>query len=534
MRFKRSELLEASVVTVPANPRARRIGKSFFNDDELDRLFAKPGENGGRVIASTLPGKHAETHITKTGGWSMTTTTGLPLGKRIEATEQNINVCVDRLNEIAKAISESGGAPTDEQATEIEAVTAQKAAEEKALTTLKNLESGMLLKAQTSTIKVPAVPIAQKVPKRELIVRALTCQVISKLHAIQGKMITEEQVLAERYASCPDTAVILKAAMSPASTVVPAWAGDLVGTTMGEFINLLPTGSIYPALSAIGPKFAFGRNGIIKVPSRSSTPKINGSFVGEANPIPVRKLGVASITLTPKKMAVISEFSREIGLHSTPSIESVIRQAINEDTAEAIDTALIDATAADAVRPHGLRYNQFTGAAITGLTPSAATATFDKMVADIKALIAAIVANRGGRNLVLICNPAQALALEWIVVDGRFVFESVEQGTLRGLKFVESHIVPAGMLIMVDAADFATVTGDSPQFDVSDVATIHEEDTTPLPIVGGTVQPPVIGSIAAPVRSLWQTASIGIRMILEMNWHMRRPGMVSWMTGVSW
>ena len=99
---------------------------------------------------------------------------------------------------------------------------------------------------------------------------------------------------------------------------------------------------------------------------------------------------------------------------------------------------------------------------------------------------------------------------------------------------IASTTVPASMLIMVDAADFASATGDMPEFDVSDVATIHEEDTTPLPIVGGVVQPPLIASVAAPVRSLWQTASVGVRMMMDMNWAMRRPNMVSWMTGVTW
>jgi Phage capsid family len=243
----------------------------------------------------------------------------------------------------------------------------------------------------------------------------------------------------------------------------------------------------------------------------------------------VRKLGLAAITLTPKKMAVISEFTREMANASNPAIEGVIRQAINEDTAEAIDQVLIDQTAADTIRPAGLRNG------VSGLTPSAATTTFDKIVADIKALMAPIIAARGGRDLVLICNPAQELAMSWAVApNGTFVFSDDNAPQLRRITIVASTTVTAGLLIMVDAADFASVTGDTPEFDVSDVATIHEEDTTPLPIVGGTVQPPASTSLAAPVRSLWQTASIGVRMLLDMNWAMRRTGMVSWMTGVTW
>jgi len=313
--------------------------------------------------------------------------------------------------------------------------------------------------------------------------------------------------------------------VAPASTTVAAWAGELVGQEIVDFLNGLPIIAIYPKLASIGPRFTFGRNGQIKIPSRSATPKINGSFVGEGQPIPVRKLGLASIILTPKKMAVISEFTREIAMHSTPAIEGVVRQSINEDTAEAIDQVLIDATAADAIRPAGIRNG------VSGLTPSVATAKFDKMLADIQALMAPIIAARGGRNLVLLMNPAQSTSLSWIVTaDGTFVFASVEQGSLRGLKVIASTTVPAGMLIMLDAAEFYSATGDSPQFDVSEQATIHEEDTTPLAI--GTAGAPA--TVAAPVRSLWQTASIGVRMMLDMNWTMRRTGMVSWMTGVTW
>ena len=243
----------------------------------------------------------------------------------------------------------------------------------------------------------------------------------------------------------------------------------------------------------------------------------------------MRRLGLQAISLTPKKMGVISEFSREMGLHSTPSIEGVIRQAINDDTAVAIDTVLIDAIAADTIRPAGLRNG------VSGGTPSALATSFDKMIADIKGLIAPIVAARGGRNLVLLMNTAQSLSLSWVTTPmGEFVFADVADGTLRNLTVITSTTVPAGTLIMLDASEFATVTGDTPMFDVSDVATIHEEDTAPLPIVGGTVQPPAIGSVAAPVRSLWQTASIGVRLVLDMNWTMRRANMVSWVSGVTW
>jgi hypothetical protein len=33
---------------------------------------------------------------------------------------------------------------------------------------------------------------------------------------------------------------------------------------------------------------------------------------------------------------------------------------------------------------------------------------------------------------------------------------------------------------------------------------------------------------------MFQTASIALRMLLEVTWAMRRTGMVQWMTGANW
>jgi HK97 family phage prohead protease/HK97 family phage major capsid protein len=513
-RFMKSELLECSLVAVPANPNALSTAKSLgISSDVLDEVFRKPADKDRGL---SITGKSAR-HLAPQG-------TKMNISERIEDTQTQIVENKNRLQELSEfdTLDDTGMAEVDERSQRLEELYKQ-------LSTQKKMETG--LAAQRTTPAEPQAPSIirtpasiRKIEPREHIYRAMTAHFIAKM---QNKRI--EDVLRERYAGDEGTAVVLRAAVAPAQTTVATWAAELVGTAVSDFMNQLPVTTIYPRLSAKGSKFTFGRNGVIKIPGRSATPTINGSFVGEGQPIPVRKLGLTAVTLTPKKMAVISEFTREMSLHSTPSIEGVVRQAINDDTGVAIDTVLIDNVIADTIRPAGLRYG------VSGLTPSTATTAFDKMIADIKALIAPIVAARAGRDLVLLMNTAQSLSLSWVVTpNGEFVFADVNDGTLRNLTVITSTTVPAGMLIMIDAAEFASVTGDTPEFDVSDVATIHEEDTTPLPLVGGTVQPPVIGSIAAPVRSLWQTASIGVRFMLDMNWTMRRANCVSWMTGVTW
>jgi hypothetical protein len=56
------------------------------------------------------------------------------------------------------------------------------------------------------------------------------------------------------------------------------------------------------------------------------------------------------------------------------------------------------------------------------------------------------------------------------------------------------------------------------------------EDTTPLAI--GTAGTPA--TVAAPARSLFQTDSIALRMIMDVNWTLRRSGVVAWTSSVTW
>jgi len=84
-------------------------------------------------------------------------------------------------------------------------------------------------------------------------------------------------------------------------------------------------------------------------------------------------------------------------------------------------------------------------------------------------------------------------------------------------------------VISVVAADFATATGDVPRFAVSNEATLHEDDA-PGPI--STVGTPNV--VAAPIRSLFQTDSMAIRLSLYVTWVMRRTGMVASVSPVIW
>jgi phage head maturation protease len=516
-RYLRQQLVECSLVAVPANANALHISRSFALPADAERqLFGKPADKDSRAMADASRGKPAES--LPQGNRKMS------LSKKIETAQAEKTRLRDALTELVNKdeLSES-------EATQVEELNRQIPEIDKHLDMLRESEKNLAAKTTERPIEGEIIapnqqprPFAVPAKKIDPVDYMLRSAIITGLAYHQHKSV--EQILRDRYGNDEATGIVLRAAIDPAKTTVVGWAAELVQTVTDGFLNTLFPISVYARLRAMSVSLSFDRAGIIKIPSRSATPQINGDFVGEGAPIPVRKLGLTSIQLTPKKVAVITEFTEEMADHSTPQIEGLLREAISEDTAVILDTRLLDTNPATTIRPAGIRNG------VAGLTPSALTNPSQAMVADLKALIAALTAVNGGRRVAILVNTAQSFSLSMAqTVNGDFLFGSPEEASRKfGVTFIASNNVPAGVVIAVDTADFVTVSGDTPNFDMSNQSVIHEDDTTPLPIVDAA------GVAAKPVRSLWQTDSIGLRMRMPVNWAMRRTNMVAWMTGVLW
>src|SRR4029077_20332322 len=171
--------------------------------------------------------------------------------------------------------------------------------------------------------------------------------------------------------------------------------------------------SVFPRLSAAGLGLSFGRNGKIVIPTRSRTPNIAGSFVGEGQPIPVRQGAFTSQSLTPNKMAVITTWTREIDEHSVPAIQGLLRDAIQYDTGVALDAILLDTNAATTVRPAGILNG------VAGLTPTAGGG-FAALTGDIKQWSGALLTGTLGnvRNPVWLMNPQQVNSAGFAIATG--------------------------------------------------------------------------------------------------------------------
>lgn len=550
--YMKQELVETSLVSVPANANALQVSRSLkISEATIKAVFAEHGIK--ETVINRSDGNRGEYAGTSRSGKYLNMS---PLSKRIEDAQTRIVSLKDQLTAHLGSVNDEN--PDDAQTTITEELSNRIAVQEKNLEALKRAEVQLAQNAAGSTSgagtslavmehrsvsseqpmtlhragRLFAVP-AQKIQPRDLIFKAIAAEIKHYGQERRGSVL---DVIKAEYGDgdqgeCVRTIMsrfITKAAAIPADTTTSGWADTLVQTVIGDFIASLMPVSAYPQLASRGGSFTFGRNGTISLPARTTTTTVAGAFIAQGAPIPVRQGAFAPITLTPKKMGVITTMTREITEHSTPAIEALLRQAMIEDTAVAIDTVLLDATAASTIRPAGLK----NGVSKTSPTAGGAIAA---LIGDLKALVAALITGTKGnlRAPVWIMNPGDVLAaqLTQAAAGGDFPFlDELAQGRLLGYPVIQTITGLSDMMVFMDAADFMTATGDTPNFSVSDQAVLHMEDTSPAAL--STVATP--NTVAAPIRSLWQTDSLAIRMIMDINWAMRRTGVIAWTDTMTW
>jgi len=519
-RIQKQELLECSVCAVPMNPAALSLAKSLkLSDETMSLAFGEQATSVRRDVSAT--GEHAVTTPneirSKAGLPSITKVKPMTtLAERIVDAQNALVAKKDKLTELTAA-----DAP---DVVAIEELTSQIDIEERSVAALKAAEQKIGISAAPAGGGAPQAPAVNRRPlgfpqkdvePLDLLVRALTVQGISAFGA-GNKSI--DKVLDERYPGHEATAIVAKADQTIGTTGVSGWASELVQTVNSGFLQALTGMSVYPALRSKGVGLSFDGIGTIKLPRRTAG-GAGGGFVAEGDPIRVGRITTAAAELTPKKLGVIVPFSRELAKRSTPAIEAIVRQAILEDTAAILDSAILDATAASGARPAGL---------LNGVAAVASGYGGEDHVAvkkDFAALLAPFISANAADNITVIMNPAQALSIA--MMDGPDNNSGWFSGISSRVNIVESTHATAGRLIAIRNSDFYTAVGDAPEFDINETATVHMEDTTPLPLHDGSTP-------ADPVRSFYQTATVGVRMLMDVSWVMGRPSMVQWIDGTQY
>jgi hypothetical protein len=121
--------------------------------------------------------------------------------------------------------------------------------------------------------------------------------------------------------------------------------------------------------------------------ARISIPGIffpSADFVAEGAPIPaIQGSSSTQAVVEPTKFAVLTVLTRE--MYESPNAETLIRQALVESSAPALDRRLFDnAAAVPELKPAGLLNG------ITATTASTLTDPHNAMIADLSALAAAV------------------------------------------------------------------------------------------------------------------------------------------------
>jgi hypothetical protein len=348
-----------------------------------------------------------------------------------------------------------------------------------------------------------------KIPTRERLVNSVVRACIATARAQYGKGIEPADFLRQKW---PDDEVadwIVKASSEPPAGI--GTTAPLAKIVVAELIEAMTPYSASARLIQYSPSFTFDGAAYVSVPSFAAT-AVATAYVGEGAPIPVVQLQDSGASMTPKKLSSIVVLTEE--LLEASNAEAYVRDVLTRSIGIATDAVMFDANPATANRPPGLRNG------IAGITPSTATGN-EGMIADMSKL-AGIVSHVGGR-IAFVMSPARAtnvyLRSAWYLLT--------EGAPYRDVDIMPSNQIPDDQVVCVGQQGLVTVTDGAPQISASRDATVHMEGANPLPISGSP------GVVASPTRSLWQTRSVGLKVRFALNWALRDPAAVAWMSGIT-
>ena len=328
------------------------------------------------------------------------------------------------------------------------------------------------------------------------------------------------------YGSDSEIAFIAKAAVPGGTTIPPNWASGLVGQYSSVFADFV---------EFLRPQTIVGKFGVGGIPSLRKVPfrvalvgQTSGGvaqWVGEAKAKPVTSFGFARNVLTPLKIAAITALSMEVIRDSSPSAEQIILTQIAETVRARMDQDFIDPTKAPVA---GISPGSITNG-VVGIPSSGAGILNIKF--DVQTLFAAyFAANNSPSTCVWIMNENNALALAMSTYPmGEAAFPGVgfTGGTFAGLPVITSQYVPITEVILANANDIYFGDDGDVNIDISMEASLEMSDA---PVSDAGVPTPA----GTTMVSLWQTNMAGFRAERTLDWLKRRPEAVQMLTGVAW
>jgi HK97 family phage major capsid protein/HK97 family phage prohead protease len=499
LRFLKTEILELSLVAIPAN-----AGATIHTIKSLD--LAASGRDPSRV-RDTLPIVRVQK-----GAASMEQKT---INEQISGFENSRAAKHARMTAIMTKAAEGGAtldaAETveyDDLADELKSIDAHlvrlQALEATTITKATPITAGSAVEASRQRAGLPVITVKANVEPGTGFIRYCQALAVSK-----GIPMQALEYARRWHDSTPEVELVLKAAVAAGTTTDATWAGPLAPITplSNEFLALLRPETILGKIDTF-----------FKIPFNVSVASQTGGgtyqWVGQGAPKPVGKLAFATITLGITKCAGIIVITEELARNSSPDAESVIRKDMIAGIAAFLDLEFIDPSKAPVagVAP---------GSVTNGVTPiTSAGPTPANARTDIQAMANAMTAlNISTAGAVLVLSETNAAALTNALNPlGQQLFPGMGQqgGTIMGYKAITSQAAGTTVSLMkpeqIMFADDGGVT-----IDISREASV-QMDSAPM----GTPDATVV------LTNFWQNNLVGLRAERFINWKKARTGVVQY------
>jgi HK97 family phage major capsid protein/HK97 family phage prohead protease len=505
LKFLKTEIIELSVVTIPAN-----AGATILTVKSLDQAASGRNPSG----ASELPLVRA---VPK-GPPTMKT-----VPDQIAAFEATRGAKQTRMTEIMQKSADDLSTLDAAETEEYDTLAAECKSIDAHLGRLHDLEKLNIAKAtpiptaanptaaaEARGGNVPVITVRPILPKATHFTRFAMCLASSR-GDYQRAMLR-----AESYRdTTPEVELMVKAAVAAGTTTDATWAGPLaiVQPLVSEFLELLR------------PRTLLGRvPGMRQVPFNVSVPSqtAGGTYgwVGQNKPKPVTKADYGTVTVGFAKAAGIIVLSEELVRLSTPSAEALVREEMIAGIGQFLDTQFVDpAVAAVAnVNPASITNGAATAAA-SGVTGAAARADLAARVATFTA------ANIPLEGAAWLMNDSNAFGIGMSLNSlGQPLFPGFgpQGGSIMGIPVVISNNV-GNRVILMHAPSILFADEGGVDIDVSREASV-QMDSAPS-------DPPDATTVYV---SLWQRNLVGLRAERMVNWIRARTAAVTYISAASY
>jgi HK97 family phage major capsid protein/HK97 family phage prohead protease len=482
-RFIKTEVLELSLVSIPANQQA-----SIHTLKQFDTTA--PAASGIKRSVTSTPGVSGQ----RPNG------TAMNVSEALTAERNSLQIKSARLQELMTNDQTDGG--LDETETkELETLTGEVdviTAKVKKLTTLEAAQASMagaVVSVPAQASKTSATRTGVEVvprPKGQIFVRYAMAVAAGK----GSRADTLEY--ARRFG--PDVVNFIKATEGVATLNSPSWGSELVNpnTAATEFVELLNPATI------IGRVQGF-RNVMFNIPIITQTGASTFEWVDEGAEKPVGELAFDRTTLTNSKVSGIIVLSDELVRLSDPKAEAIVRQDLVEQCAKFLDEQFIHV---------GVTAGTSSPASITNgvASPSATGVTAAALLHDLNIALATFDNNSEG--LVIVTTPAIARGISLLLTtlgNRQFPEMTPNGGSLLGYPVIVSSSVESGVVVIFKPSDILLADDGRVTLDSSNQATLNMN----------------AGSPGTATFSLWQRNCTAIRAERWIKWQKRRANVVA-------